>query len=157
GNYTRSLNRLFFEGAGYRLLAPPHRESDRAAFKLAARWAKAEPKYALGLLAAKADRLLSHERPLLYWPLYRQSVLPPTSRALAWFTTHRAGVERVVDWFWYLLVAAILVGVIAAFARRNRPATSLLPIPLALVAIYVLFFSEVRYNLPVVVLLMPFA
>ena len=35
-----------------------------------------EPPYALGLLAAKADRLLTHERPLLYWPLYRQSVLP---------------------------------------------------------------------------------
>jgi len=69
GTYTRSLNRLFSEGTGYKLFAPPHRESDRAAFKLATHWAKAEPKYALGLLAAKADRLLSHERPLLYWPL----------------------------------------------------------------------------------------
>ncbi len=46
---------------------------------------------------------------------------------------------------------------IAAFARRNRPATSLLPIPLALAAIYVLFFAEARYHLPVAVLLMPFA
>ena len=120
-------------------------------------WTKAEPKYALGLLAAKADRLLSHERPLLYWPLYRQSVLPPTSRVFAWFTAHRTGVERVVDWFWYVFVAAVLVGVIAAFARRNRTATSLLPIPLALAALYVLFFAEARYHLPVAVLLMPFA
>jgi 4-amino-4-deoxy-L-arabinose transferase-like glycosyltransferase len=157
GSYSRSLNRLFWEGTGYRLFSAPHREGDRAAMKLAVQWTRTEPKYALGLMAAKADRLLTHERGLLYWPVYRQSVLPPTSRALAWFTTHRAGVERVVDWFWYLLVAAVLVGVIAAFARRNRPATSLLPIPLALAAIYVLFFAEVRYNLPVVVLLMPFA
>ena len=94
GNYSRSLNRLFCEGTGYRLFAEPHRAGDRAAFKLAVQWTKAEPKYALGLLAAKADRLLSHERPLLYWPLYRQSVLPPQSRVLAWFTRHRAGVER---------------------------------------------------------------
>ena len=157
GNYSRSLNRLFWEGTGYRLFSPPHRAGDRAAFKLAVQWTQTEPKYALGLLAAKADRLLSHERPLLYWPVYRQSVLPPQSRVLDWFTRHRAGVERVVDWFWYLLVAAVLVGVIAAFARRNRPATSLLPIPLALVAIYVLFFAEARYHLPVAVLLMPFA
>jgi len=157
GTYTRSLNKLFSEGTGYKLFAPPHRESDRAAFKLATHWAKAEPKYALGLLAAKADRLLSHERPLLYWPLYRQSVLPPTSRVFAWFTRHRTGVERVVDGFWYVFVAAVLVGVIAAFARRNRPATSLLPMPLALAAIYVLFFAEARYHLSVAVLLMPFA
>ena len=157
GNYSRSLNRLFSEGTGYRLFSEPHRAGDHAAMKLAVKWVRTEPKYALGLAAAKADRLLTHERGLLYWPLYRQSVLPPNSRSLTWFTTHRAGVERVVDWFWYLLVAAVLVGVIAAFARRNRPATSLLPIPLALAAIYVLFFAEPRYNLPVVVLLMPFA
>ncbi|HXU04135.1 MAG TPA: glycosyltransferase family 39 protein [Polyangia bacterium] len=157
GTYTRSLNRLFYEGTGYRLFAPPHRESDRAAFKLAVQWVKAEPKYALGLLAIKADRLLSHERPLLYWPLYRQSVLPPESRVFAWFTRHRTGVERVVDGFWYVFIAAVLVGVIAAFARRNRPATSLLPIPFALAAIYALFFAEARYHLPVAVLLMPFA
>ena len=157
GTYSRSLNRLFYEGTGYRLFAEPHRAGDRAAFKLAVQWSKAEPKYAIGLLAAKADRLLTYERPLLYWPLYRQSVLPPQSRVLAWFTTHRAGVERVVDWFWYVLIAAALVGVIAAFARRNRPATSLLPIPLALAALYVLFFAEARYHLPIAALLMPFA
>jgi hypothetical protein len=155
--YTRSLNRLFSEGTNYRLFAAPHRAGDRAAFKLALQWSRTEPKYAVGLLAAKADRLLTYERPMLYWPLYRQSVLPPDSRAFAWFTAHRTGVERVVDWFWYVFVAAVLVGVIAAFARRNRPATSLLPIPLALAALYVLFFAEARYHLAVAVLLMPFA
>ena len=71
GNYSRSLNRLFSEGTGYRLFAPPHREGDRVAFKLAVEWARTEPKYALGLLASKADKLLTHERGLLYWPLYR--------------------------------------------------------------------------------------
>jgi hypothetical protein len=157
GSYSRSLNKLFWQGTGYKLFAPPHRESDRVAFKLARQWAKAEPKYALGLLASKADKLLTHERGLLYWPLYRQSVLPTQSRVFDWFTTHRAGVERLVDWFWYVFIAAVLIGVIAAFARRNRPATSLLPIPLALAAIYVLFFAEARYHLPVAVLLMPFA
>jgi 4-amino-4-deoxy-L-arabinose transferase-like glycosyltransferase len=144
GNYSRSLNRLFWEGTGYRLFSEPHRAGDHAAFKLAERW-------------TKADRLLSHERPLLYWPLYRQSVLPPQSRVLDWFTRHRAGVERLVDWFWYALIAAALVGVIAAFARRNRSATSLLPIPLALAGLYVVFFAEARYHLPVAVLMMPFA
>src|SRR5678816_2485968 len=69
GNYSRSLNRLFWEGTGFRLFSEPHRGADHAAFKLAERWTKAEPKYALGLLAAKADRLLSHERPLLYLSL----------------------------------------------------------------------------------------
>ena len=45
---------------------------------LRARQARGRPSsrdYALGLLAAKADRLLTHERALLYWPLYRQGVL----------------------------------------------------------------------------------
>jgi hypothetical protein len=84
-------------------------------------------------------------------------VLPANSRVLDWFTRHRTGVERVVDWFWYVLVAATLIGVIAAFARRNHAATSLLPIPFALAVIYVLFFAEARYHLPVAVLLMPFA
>jgi len=157
GRYSRSLNKLFWAGTGYRLFTPPHREGDRAAFKLAVEWSKTEPKYAVGLLASKADKLLTCERQLLYWPLYRQSVLPPGSRVLTWFSTHRTGVERLVDWFWYVFVAAVLVGVIAAFARRNRPATSLLPIPLALIALYVLFFAEARYHLPIAVLLMPFA
>ena len=75
GVYSRSLNRLFAEGTGYALFSSPHRESDRAAYALAKQWTAFSPDYALGLLAAKADRLLGHERPLLYWPLYRQGVL----------------------------------------------------------------------------------
>ena len=63
----------------------------------------------------------------------------------------------MVDWFWYVLVAPSLVGVVAAFARRNRLATSLLPMPLALAALYTLFFAEARYHLAIAILLMPFA
>jgi 4-amino-4-deoxy-L-arabinose transferase-like glycosyltransferase len=157
GRYSRSLNRMFTEGTGHKLFASPHRESDRVAFGLAKQWTSLSPKYAVGLLAAKADRLLTNERQLLYWPLYRQSVLPDGSRVLTWFAVHRTGVERLVDWFWYVLIAASLVGVVAAFARRNRAATSLLPMPLALAALYTLFFGEARYHLAIVILMLPFA
>jgi hypothetical protein len=157
GVYSRSLNRMFAEGTGYRLFAEPHREADRAAYRLAKQWTAFEPKYALGLLAAKADRLLTNERPLLYWPLYRQSVLPDGSATKSWFDRHRAGIERLVDGFWYALVAAALIGVVAAAARRNWSAMSLLPLPLALAVLYTAFFAEVRYHLAIVALLFPFA
>ena len=153
GSYGRSLNRLFSEGTGYALFAPPHRESDRVAYALAKQWTAFSPRYALGLLVAKADRLLGAERPLLYWPLYRQSVLPPGT----WFDVHRAGIERVVDDSYYLMIAATVIGIVAAAARRNWPALTLLPLPLALLVLYTLFFSEARYHLAIVVLLLPFA
>ena len=153
GSYSRSLNRLFSEGTGYALFAPPHRESDRVAYALAKQWTGFSPRYALGLLVAKADRLLGAERPLLYWPLYRQSVLPPGT----WFDVHRAGVERVVDDSYYLMIAAVVIGIVAAAARRNWPALTLLPLPLALLVLYTLFFAEARYHLAIVVLLLPFA
>ncbi len=153
GTYSRSLNRLFTEGTGYRLFEPPHRQADRAAYALAKTWTAFEPRYALGLLAAKADRLLSNERALLYWPLYRQSVLPGGG----WFDIHRLRIERVVDDFWYFLVAAVVLGIVAAVGGRNWPALALLPMPLALTVLYTIFFAEVRYQLAIVVLLMPFA
>jgi 4-amino-4-deoxy-L-arabinose transferase-like glycosyltransferase len=153
GNYSRSLNRLFAEGTGYALFSSPHRESDRVAYGLAKQWTAFSPRYAVGLLAAKADRLLGQERPLLYWPLYRQSVLPPGN----WFDVHRAAIERVVDGSWDLFVAAIAIGIVAAAARRNWPALTLLPLPVALAALYIVFFAEVRYQLGIVVLLLPFA
>ena len=153
GSYSRSLNRLFSEGTGYALFAPPHRESDRVAYALAKQWTAFSPRYALGLLVAKADRLLGAERPLLYWPLYRQSVLPPGN----WFDVHRAGVERLVDDSYYLMIAAIVIGIVAAATRRNWPALTLLPLPFALLVLYTLFFAEARYHLAVLVLLLPFA
>ncbi len=155
GTYSRSLNRLFTEGTGYSLFKPPQRESDRVAYALAVNWTKVSPGYALGLLAVKADRLMGRERSLLYWPLYRQSVLP--GQPGNWFDTHRAAIERVVDGFYAFLIAMALVGIVAVGARRNWAALSLLPVPLALAAVYTLFFAEPRYHLGVVVLLFPFA
>ena len=157
GVYSRSLNRMFSEGTGLRLFVEPHRQADQVAYRIAKEWTTLEPKFAVGLLAAKADRLLTFERPLLYWPLYRQSVLPAGSPTETWFARHRAGVERLVDGYWYLLVAATLIGLVAAAMRRNGVALSLLPLPLALTALYVAFFAEVRYQLAIVVLLIPFA
>ena len=153
GSYSRSLNRLFSAGTGYALFAPPHRESDRVAYALAKQWTAFSPRYALGLLVAKADRLLGAERPLLYWPLYRQSVLPPGT----WFDVHRAGIERVVDGSYYLMIAAMVLGIVAAAGRRNWPALTLVPLPAALLVLYTLFFAEARYHLAIVVLLLPFA
>lgn len=153
GAYSRSLNRLFSEGTGYALFAPPHRQADRAAYALAKAWTAFEPKYALGLLAAKAERLLGNERALLYWPLYRQSVLAEGN----WFDLHRAGIERLTDDWWTLVVAAAALGVVAAAARRSWPALTLLPFPLALTALYAVFFAEARYQLAIVVLMLPFA
>ena len=74
-----------------------------------------------------------------------------------WFDVHRAGVERLVDGSWFLFVAAIALGIVAAAARRNWPALTLLPLPLALTALYAIFFAEARYHLAIVVLLLPFA
>ncbi|HXU62311.1 MAG TPA: hypothetical protein VN962_11445, partial [Polyangia bacterium] len=153
GTYSRSLNRLFTEGTGYSLFKPPHRQSDQVAYALAMHWSKVSPGYALGLLVAKADRLMGRERSLLYWPLYRQSVLPEGN----WFDAHRTGIERVVDGFYAFLIAMALVGAVAAAARRNWPALSLLPLPVALIGVYTLFFAEVRYHLAIVALLLPFA
>jgi 4-amino-4-deoxy-L-arabinose transferase-like glycosyltransferase len=157
GVYSRSLNRMFEVGTGYRLFAEPHRDADRAAYELARRWAAFEPTYAMALLPAKADRLLTHERPLLYWPLYRQGVLPASEAADGWFAHHRAGVERLVDGFWYALCAAALLGVVVSISRRNALALALSLVPVSLAAIYVVFFAEVRYHLAIAVFFFPYA
>jgi 4-amino-4-deoxy-L-arabinose transferase-like glycosyltransferase len=155
GVYSRSLNQMFWKGTGYRLFDPSPRDADRAAYRLARSWAAFEPAYAAGLIAAKADRLLTHERNLLYWPVYRSSVLrdPP----LRWFERHRAGIERLVDGFWYLLAAAALAGWVVTAARRRFPALAVTLFPLALVALYATFFSEVRYHLAIAIFMFPLA
>jgi hypothetical protein len=155
GVYSRSLNRMFTAATGYELGQPPHRESDRAAYALAKQWAAFEPDYALGLLAAKADRLLTHERPLLYWPIYRQGVLGGAARDA--FVRHRPALDALADVTWYALCAAALVGLVVAASRRLWPALALVPLPLALAALYILFFAEVRYHLAIAVFLFPYA
>jgi len=170
GTYSRSLNAMFTKGTGYRLMDTPdrHRASDRAAYAVAKGWTAFEPAYALGLLAAKADRLLSHERNLLYWPIFRQGVLPDSARAFE--DRHRTALERGADWFWYGVVALFLAGLTlvagGAFSRQgqggdggrvDRRPLALLVFPAAMVAIYASFFSEVRYHLAIAPLLFPLA
>lgn len=157
GTYSRSLNLMFTDGTGYRLFEPParHRQSDRAAYTLAKQWAAFEPLYAVGLIVAKADRLLTHERNLLYWPVFRQGVLPEGQRRF--FDAHRPALDRLTDGFWWALVALATGGVALASRRREWPALSLLAMPLALAGIYTLFFSEVRYHLAIAPLLFPYA
>ena len=55
------------------------------------------------------------------------------------------------------MLAAIAMGIVAAAARRSWPALTLLPLPLALTALYAVFFAEARYHLAIVMLLLPFA
>ena len=155
GVYSRSLNRMFSLGTGYQLFDPAPRAADRAAYALAKSWAAFEPAYALGLVAAKADRLLTNERPLLYWPLYRESVLKDPPRAF--FDRNRRPIERTVDWFWYVLTAAALAGLVVAAARRQLRALVIPLFPLALAALYATFFSEVRYHLAIAIFMFPYA
>jgi 4-amino-4-deoxy-L-arabinose transferase-like glycosyltransferase len=156
GVYSRSLNQMFWKGTGFRLFDPSPRDSDRAAYALAKSWAAFEPAYAAGLIVAKADRLLTTERNLLYWPLYRESVLRDPPRGF--FQRHRAGLETMVDGFWWVLAAAALAGLVVAVAmRRNLRALAIALFPLALVALYATFFSEVRYHLAIAIFMFPFA
>ena len=157
GTYSRSLNLMFTRGTGYRLTDTParHRESDRVAYTLARSWSAFDVPYAVGLLGAKADRLLSHERNLLYWPIYRQGVLPPSRRAF--LDAHRAALERLADGFWWGLLALFVAGVSLIARERDRRALALLVFPAVMVVIYASFFSEVRYHLAIAPLLFPIA
>jgi 4-amino-4-deoxy-L-arabinose transferase-like glycosyltransferase len=154
GRYSRSLNRLFAETSGYRVLGEPHRQADRASYAMARQWVAASPAYELGLVELKAERLLREQRPLLYWPLYRAGVLQP-GRVKDFVDGHRAGLERVVDVTWWTLAGFFLAGVGLALARRRWDILWFLPMALALVGIYALFFAEARYQLPIVVLMFP--
>ncbi|HEY0714921.1 MAG TPA: hypothetical protein VGF45_19730 [Polyangia bacterium] len=156
GRYSRSLNRMFKELTGYTLLEEPHREADRASYRLAQDWTKFSPAYALGLVVQKAERLLRQQQPLLYWPIYREGVLPP-GRMQKWFERWRAPIEAVVDGFWSALTGLFFAGVGLAFARRRFDALWYVPMGLALIGIYALFFAEARYQLPIVVLMFPIA
>lgn len=155
GAYSRSLNRMFREATGHDVLAEPHREVDRVAYRLAREWTAFSPGYSLGLAALRAERLLARERPLLYWPIFRSGVLP--AEKAAWFGARRRGLEVLADGFWALLAIGFLAGTGLALARRRWAALTLLPLKLALVGIYVLYFSEARYHIPIALLMFPAA
>lgn len=155
GRYSRSLNRLFHETTGFEILTEPHRESDREAYAWARRFAAFEPAFAVGLVGAKAERLLARERGLLYWPVFRAGVLP-AGRA-AWFAGHRAALEAAADVFWWATALLALAGVGLCVAWREDPALVLVAFALALAALYAVFFAEPRYQLPITLLGFPLA
>lgn len=158
GAYSRSLNVMFEQVTGYRLFEVParQRESDRAAYALARDWARFSPAYALGLIGAKADRLLAIERNLLYWPLYRESVLP-SGKVKDFFDTHRGALEALCDGTWWAIVALAAAGLALTVRQRRFAALSVVAFPVALIAIYTVFFSEVRYHVAIAPLLFPFS
>lgn len=155
GQFTRALNRSFETVTGIPWLGAPHRKADEWAYQEAQRWTRFEPWYAIGLGLARADKLLSNERSLLYWPLYREGVLKPEKRAF--FDRWRREIETITDVFWWCLLLSCLAAVPLALAQRNWPALGLVPLQLALTGVYVLYFSESRYHLSMAMLAFPAA
>jgi hypothetical protein len=153
GCYSRSLNRMFHDVTGFAFLSEPHREADRRALAVAKTWITYDPLFTLGSLASKAERLLVHERALLYWPLFRAGVLPEPYRGF--FSRHQGAIEWVADNFWLAVLALALMGCGLAWARKQWLALSLLPAAAVLIALYTAIFSEQRYRLPICMLLLP--
>ena len=122
---------------------------------MAKRWTRFDLAFSLGLVLAKAERLLVHERALLYWPLFRAGVLPEPALSLA--SRWRSAIESVVDSFWLATVAAALAGLGMALARRRWLALTLLPFMVVLAGLYTVIFADPRYRLPISVLSFPFA
>ncbi|HXU62719.1 MAG TPA: hypothetical protein VN962_13505, partial [Polyangia bacterium] len=134
GTYTRALNQMFKDVTGRSVLAEPHRATDQAAYAMARAWARFEPRYTLGLVALKADRLFDPEIRLLYWPIFRPGVL--TGGRAAWFAAHHARIEALADAFGLTMMGLTLVGIVTAIFRRRWFLLTLLPYQLALVATY---------------------
>jgi len=155
GRYSRSLNQMFRDVTGFTLLAEPHRQADHASLTIAKEWLAFDPLFTLGLLVAKAERLLVHERALLYWPLFRAGVLPEPERAF--FAHHRRTIEAVADGYWMVVLALGLAGAGLAGLRRQWLALSLLPQAGCLAVLYIAIFAEQRYRLPISMLLLPLA
>ncbi len=152
GCYSRSLNLMFRRVTGFTLLAEPHREADQAALRIARQWTTFDPVFSAGMVLAKAERLLSRERALLYWPLFRIGVLPPAQTL--WFSHWRTAIEAVADSYWSVVLAAALAGLGVAWQRRRWLVLSLVPLMLGLGALYALIFAEPRYRLPITLLLL---
>jgi 4-amino-4-deoxy-L-arabinose transferase-like glycosyltransferase len=153
GTYTRALNVMFQDLTGRSVLAEPHHETDRLAYDLAKDWTRFEPRYALGLVALKAERLFSPEWNLLYWPIGRPGVL--VGRPQVWFAARAPALDRLADGFWYTLVALFAAGLALALYDRRWPLLALLPFQLALAATYTCFFAEPRYRIPIEMMAFP--
>jgi len=154
GTYTRALNGLFKDVTGRGVLDEPHHATDQAAYAIVREWTRFEPRYTLGLVTLKADRLFDPEERLLYWPIFRSGVL--VGRRAAWFSAHHESIAALADAFGSAVAALALAGIAIALVRRRWGLLALLPFQLALAATYTLFFAEPRYRLPIEMLAFPF-
>jgi hypothetical protein len=155
GTYTRALNRMFKDLTGRTVLDEPHAETDKLAFDLAKDWTRFEPRYALGLVILKAERLFWSEWHLLYWPIGRPGVLVGAPER--WFAPRMDAANKLADWFWYALCALFAAGVALAIAERRWRLLALIPFQLALTATYSAFFAEPRYRVPIEMMAFPLA
>ena len=155
GTYTRALNRMFKDLTGRTVLDEPHHETDKLAFDLAKDWTRFEPRYALGLVILKAERLFWSEWHLLYWPIGRPGVL--VGAPARWFAPRMEAANAIADGFWYGLCALYAAGVALALAERRWRLLVLIPFQLALTATYSAFFAEPRYRVPIEMMAFPLA
>lgn len=153
GQFTRALNRTYEIVNARPWLSEPHRAADKGAYAEAKRWTRFEPAFALGLGLARVDKLLSNERSLLYWPLYRAGVLknPPSG----FFDKWRPEIEWATDLVWWLVLWGCLFSVPWAVCTRRWQALAFVPMQAALVGVYVLYFAESRYHLAIAALAFP--
>ena len=154
GSYTRALNQLFKDVTGRSVLDEPHHATDQAAYAIVREWTRFEPRYTLGLVALKAERLFEPEVRLLYWPIFRSGAL--VGGQAAWFAAHHEAIESLADAFGLAVMGLGLAGIAVALARRRLALLALLPFQLALAATYTVFFAEPRYRLPIEMLAFPF-
>jgi 4-amino-4-deoxy-L-arabinose transferase-like glycosyltransferase len=154
GTYTRALNRLFQDVTGRGVLDEPHHTTDQAAYAIVREWTRFEPRYTLGMITLKADRLFDPEIRLLYWPIFRPGAL--VGPDATWFAAHHGVIASVADAFGLSVMGLTLAGIAVALARRRWMLLALLPFQLALAATYAIFFAEPRYRLPLEMLAFPF-
>ena len=154
GTYTRALNQMFKDVTGRGVLDEPHHTTDQAAYAIVREWTRFEPRYTLGMITLKAERLFDPEIRLLYWPIFRAGAL--VGPRAAWFTAHHGAIEAVADAFGLAVMGLTLAGIAVALVRRRWTLLALLPFQLALASTYALFFAEPRYRLPLEMLAFPF-
>ncbi len=154
GTYTRALNQMFKDVTGRGVLDEPHRTTDQAAYAIAREWTRFEPRYTLGMITLKTERLFDPEVRLLYWPIFRTGAL--VGPRAAWFAAHHGAIASLADAFGLSVMGLTLAGLAVALALRRWTLLALLPFQLALASTYAIFFAEPRYRLPLEMLAFPF-
>ncbi len=154
GAYTRALNQMFKDVTGRGVLDEPHHTTDQAAYAIVREWTRFEPRYTLGMITLKADRLFDPEIRLLYWPIFRTGALVGPHATT--FAAHRGAIETIADAFGLTVMGLTLAGIAVAVVRRRWTLLALLPFQLALASTYAIFFAEPRYRLPLEMLAFPF-